>query len=126
MDKHKTILSPKSTTTLRIINFLMLLFVPVAVFTILFPANEYRDMGIGGAVDCDGPLGVMIFVLPSLAVFLFGTIFYTMHLRRSGRRYLWIFLMMCSVLLTALIWKTILAYNEANSPDYIEVCGKGL
>lgn len=38
--------------------------------------NEYEAMGIQGAIDCDGPLSVLIFSLPllvacSIALFLF-------------------------------------------------------
>ena len=33
----------------------------------MFPANEYELIGIYGAVDCDGPLSVLIFSIPLFA-----------------------------------------------------------
>src|SRR3712207_8121622 len=41
-------------------------------FGLMASANEYRDQGIGGAVDCDGPLTVMLFAAPSLVVYAAG------------------------------------------------------
>ncbi len=51
------------------VSIFIIFFVPVALFGLLLPVNEYRDQGISGAVDCDGPLNVLLFAVPSVMIY---------------------------------------------------------
>ena len=48
---------------------------PIALLGIVTPANEYRAWGLD-AVDCDGPLGVMLFAVPGLLIYGVGAVAY--------------------------------------------------
>jgi hypothetical protein len=52
----------------RIHTIAMLLGLPFAIAGAILPVNEYAafDDGLTSAVDCDGPMGVVIFAAPAL------------------------------------------------------------
>lgn len=49
----------------------LLLALPLALFAIAIPPNEYRAQGID-ALDCDGPISVYLFAIPALLVYGIG------------------------------------------------------
>lgn len=60
----------------------LLVTMPLAAFAVVLPANVYRAQGIA-APDCDGPLQVLIFALPTLLIYGIGAFL----LYRAGRRF---------------------------------------
>jgi|SRR3989338_3295930 len=105
-------------------NVVIILFVPIAVFALILPINEYKDQGISGAVDCDGPSLVMLFVLPSILGFLFAVSFYVSCIAKSGKRYLWVPLVLSLMMLAAVSKRAIAVYQERSMPAYLETCGE--
>jgi len=49
---------------------LMLVFMPIALLGMTMSGNEYQEMGIEGAIDCDGVLSVLLFAVPALLIYL--------------------------------------------------------
>jgi len=96
------------------------------MFGLMASVNEYRDQGIDGAVDCNGPGGVMIFVVPSLVVYAAGTIYFA-ALLKGARRSLpaAALLVLCAAMLFAAGGKAWAAYSEKNRPEHRETCGEG-
>jgi hypothetical protein len=106
-----------------IMPLLITLFLPVALLGLLFSVNEYRDQGIGGAVDCNGPLTVMLFVVPSLVVYAAGAIYYAMLLKGVGRSWRAVVLMvLCLGMTLASGAKAWAAYQEQIRPEYQQTC----
>ncbi len=58
---------------------LLMLALPLALFAMAMPPNEYKAQGID-AVDCDGPMSVYLFALPALLIYGAGAVL-------NGRRY---------------------------------------
>jgi len=105
---------------------LVVIFLPVALFGLMAPVNAYRDQGIGGGVDCNGPLTVMLFIAPSLVVYAAGAVYYAALLKRARRSPLAAVLMVvCVVLALATGGKAWAAYREKGSPGHQETCGEG-
>lgn len=104
----------------------VIIFLPVALFGLVASVNEYRDQGLGGVADCDGPLTAMLFVAPSLAVYAAGAVYYGLLLRGARRSLTAALLLALCVLMTltagAKAWA---AYGEKNSPEHREACGEG-
>lgn len=57
----------------------LLLALPLALFAMAVPPNEYKAQGID-ALDCDGPIGVYLFAIPALLIYGVGAVI-------NGRRY---------------------------------------
>lgn len=108
------------------VSLIVIIFVPITLFGLLLSVNEYRDQGIGGGVDCDGPLTVMLFVAPSLAVYAAGVIYYAVLLK-GPRRSMWaaVLLVVCVVMMIAAGGKGWAAYGEKIRPEHRETCGEG-
>ncbi|HKR12830.1 MAG TPA: hypothetical protein VJT15_12295 [Pyrinomonadaceae bacterium] len=70
---------------------------------------------VSGAVDCDGPLAVMLFVAPSLVVYVAGAIYYAVLLKGPKRNLL---VALCALMIVAAGGKAWTAYREHQS-----VCG---
>ncbi|TKT76334.1 hypothetical protein [Aquamicrobium sp. LC103] len=56
---------------------------PLAALGATLDANEYRAMGIE-AVDCDGPLSVLIFAVPAFLIYGAGMAANARHTRSRG------------------------------------------
>jgi hypothetical protein len=54
---------------------------PIALLGSVTPSNEYRAWGLE-AVDCDGPLSVMLFAVPGLLIYGAGAIAYGFRYRK--------------------------------------------
>lgn len=106
-------------------SLIVIIFLPVTLFGLMLSVNEYRDQGIGGAVDCNGPLTVMLFIAPSLVVYVAGAIYYAL-LFKGVRRILPAALMVvCALMVFAAGSKAWAAYSEKIRPEHRETCGKG-
>lgn len=108
------------------VSLAVVIFLPVALAGLLVSVNEYRDMGIDGGVDCNGPLTVMLFNAPTLVVYAAGAVFYA-ALIRGARRSLpaAAALALCLLMAAAAGGKAWAAYREKNGPSYRETCGEG-
>lgn len=97
------------------------LFLPVALFGLLLPVNEYRGWG-GSGVDCDGPTVVLMFAVPAAIVYAFLGLLFTarglvLRSRTSG------FAVMLCALLLAGLWPSIRAAQaEFDDHDYRQTC----
>lgn len=110
----------------RAVSLLVVLFLPIAPLGWAMSANEYADQGIRGAVDCNGPLGVMIFVVPSLVVYAAGAVYHAALLRSAKRsRSAALLLALCVAMLVAAGGKARAAYAEKTRPEHRETCGEG-
>jgi hypothetical protein len=85
----------------------------------MLSVNDYRDQGIQGAVECDGPFSVMLFVGPSLAVYAASAVYYAV-LFKGQKRSVPVFL--CAVMMVAAGGKAWTAYREASRPEHQRVC----
>lgn len=102
------------------------IFLPVALLGLLFSVNEYRDQGIGGTVDCNGPLTVLLFAVPSLVVYAAGAVYYAMLLKGVGRSLRAALLMvLCLGMALASGGKAWAAYREQLRPEYQQTCSGG-
>jgi hypothetical protein len=107
-------------------SLVVIIFLPVALFGLVASVNEYRDQGVGGAVDCNGPLTVMLLAAPSLVVYAAGAVYYAVLLR-GVRRSLpaAVLLVSCAVMAYAAGGRARAAYSEKNRPEHQESCGEG-
>lgn len=110
----------------RAVTLIVILFLPIALFGLLASVNEYRDQGISGAVDCNGPLTVMLFIAPSLVVYAAGAAYYGLLLKGGGRSLpAGALMILCVVLMLASGGKSWAAYSEKRRPEHRESCGEG-
>lgn len=108
------------------VSLIVIIFLPVALFGLTASVNEYRDQGVSGSVDCNGPLTVMLFNVPSFVVYAAGAVYFAALLkgvRRSLRAA--VLLVLCAVMMCAAAGKALAAYSEKNRPEHRETCGKG-
>ena len=106
--------------------FVVTLFLPIALIGLLASVNEYQDQGIANAVDCDGPLTVMLFVVPSVVVYTAGAIYYAVLLKGRGRRLpAAVLMVLCLGMASATGVKAGAAYREKIRPDHQQTCGGG-
>lgn len=103
---------------------IMFVFFPIALLGLLLLVNEYKATGLPyGAVDCDGPVGVMMFVMPSIFVYSLGLFFYSVGFAFKNHFLYLIIIMFCLLMLLLLIPKGKEAIKETKLPMYVEVCG---
>jgi hypothetical protein len=102
------------------------LFLPVALFSLMASVNKYRDQGIDGGVDCDGPLSAMLFAVPSMLVYAAGAVYYAVRLK-CARRILpaALLLVLCLGMALATGRKVLAAYREQIRPEYQQTCRYG-
>ncbi len=101
---------------------LLIVLLPLAAFAMVAPPNEYRAMGVE-AVDCDGPITVLMAVLPLLAVYgVAAAVFLSDFRRRSA---LWRGLL-CGLICLGLGWAAGRAVLEQARNSHEAVCADGL
>jgi hypothetical protein len=108
-------------------SLIVIIFLPIMLLGLMLSVNEYQDQGISGGVDCNGPLTVMLFIVPSLVVYTFGTIYYGALLLRRGSRSLLraALTALCVSMLFAGGLKARAAYSQKSRPEHQETCGEG-
>ena len=110
------------TIATTVISFIVVIFLPIALFGMLMPINEYEIEGLSGLADCDGPLGTMLFIGPTLAVYAAGAIYYAVVLKGVKRGVLAV---LCGIMIVAAGAKAWAAYRETTRPVYRSHCGEG-
>ncbi|MBB3290061.1 MULTISPECIES: hypothetical protein [unclassified Rhizobium] len=91
---------------------------PAAVMATVLPVNTYRAQGID-ALDCDGPIGVLIFALPALLVYGAGAI---LLYRKRKRRFHLAASLCCLLIFCAAGWSAAAALRESYGPASAEAC----
>jgi heme/copper-type cytochrome/quinol oxidase subunit 2 len=108
------------------VSLIVIIFLPITLFGLMASVNEYRDQGINGAVDCNGPLTVMLFIIPSLVVYAAGAIYYAVLLKKRRQSVLAAALMvLCLAMVSVAGGKAWTAYGEKIRPEHRETCGEG-
>lgn len=110
------------TVATAAVSLIVVLFLPVALFGILLPINHYEAQGMPGVADCDGPLAVMLFIVPSLAVYAAGAVYYAVVLKGPKRGVLAV---LCAVMMVAAGGKAWACYREKTRPVHRSHCGDG-
>lgn len=93
---------------------LLIALLPVAALALLADANSYRAQGID-AIDCDGPMGVLIFAVPAILAYGAGAI-----VNGLGRRF--IVAALCVAICIPLALNIVAALNENRKNDREPVC----
>ncbi|MBM7050284.1 MULTISPECIES: hypothetical protein [Rhizobium] len=91
---------------------------PFAILAAILPVNSYRAQGIE-ALDCDGPMSVLIFALPVLLIYGAGTI---LLYRVRSRRFHSVAALCCLLVFCAVGWNAATALREAYGDASIEAC----
>lgn len=97
---------------------LLVIALPLAVLAAVLPANSYKAQGIA-ALDCDGPMSVIIFALPALLIYGGGAI---LLYRDRNRRVHRIAALCCLLVSLVIAWNLIDAVREAYGAASIEAC----
>nr|WP_298098004.1 hypothetical protein [uncultured Shinella sp.] len=95
---------------------------PVAVLGLLATPNEYRAMGVD-AIDCDGPISVLIFAVPALVVYAIASMMFLRRFRRLGSFFPGV---ICGLICVGLIWNIGNAAQERWKSSDAQDCGTGL
>ena len=116
----------KRRVTTLAVSLIVIIFLPVTLLGLMASVNEYREQGISGAVDCNGPLTVMLFIVPCLVVYAAGAVYYAVLLKGVGRSLLAaVLLVLCLMVVSAAGGKAWAAYSEKSRPEHQETCGEG-
>jgi prepilin signal peptidase PulO-like enzyme (type II secretory pathway) len=107
------------TVATAAVSVVVIIFLPITLFGLILPVNDYEAQGIS-AVDCDGPLSVMLFVGPSLAIYAVATVYYALLLKGQKRNLL---VFLCAVMMVVAGAKAWTAYREKSRPEHRLVCG---
>ncbi|MFS8044560.1 hypothetical protein [Rhizobium sp. BR 314] len=92
---------------------------PLASMAVVFPVNAYRAQGID-ALDCDGPISILIFAVPALLIYGAGAI---LLYRERSRRFHFAVALCCLLLFLSIGWNAALAIRESYGSASIEACG---
>lgn len=97
---------------------LLVIALPLGILAAVLPANSYKAQGIA-ALDCDGPMSVLIIAIPALLLYAGGTI---LLYRDRSRRFHRIAALCCLLVSLAVGWNVIAAVREAYGDALIEAC----
>lgn len=109
------------------IYFLLFSFIPIAFIAFSLSVNKYTVLGMKEAVDCDGPLSVMLFSIPVYIVYGVGLLIFGKALFISRKiKYIIMFILCLSViaLITPNTLSALKAHN-VNSTINKSQCGVG-
>jgi len=115
----------KNTTWHWIYAAALVLCAPLALPGALADANEYQAMGLAGAVDCDGPLVVLVCAVPALFLYLPGVPVFGRWAWSSPRVWNVAAAAVLTLVCTALVVNAASALEALASPSHKEVCGAG-
>lgn len=91
---------------------------PFAILATVLPVNSYRAQGIE-ALDCDGPMSVLIFALPNLLIYGAGAIL----LYRNGKQRFHLVAALCCLLVFCSVgWNAAAALRQSHGDASIEAC----
>jgi hypothetical protein len=105
----------------------LVLCLPLAFMAVTMPANEYTDQGLERAADCDGPLAVMLFAVPSYLIYGLGTVILIWVYIKTRRTAILAIVLLCCAVNGAVTVNVIKAYKQRviNATEYREQCGQG-
>jgi hypothetical protein len=103
----------------------MLAGLPLAWLGLVMPANSHLDATGRYGIDCDGPLQVMLFALPALALYGTALIFFLRRLRSHRRPMHVAAAMVAAILCVGLTLNAGSAVAEHHRTDTTETCGQG-
>jgi len=103
----------------------LVLAIPIALLAALLLPNEYLAQGIEGAVDCDGPLGVMLFAIPSYVMNGAGVISFGITAARKKNWSYGITALLCLMVIIIISPNVSQAYHEHSSSLHQQTCGEG-
>lgn len=91
---------------------------PLAILAAILPVNSYRAQGID-ALDCDGPISVLIFALPALLIYGAGAI---LLYRDRSRRFHFAAALCCAAVFCSVGWNAAAALRDSYGSAAIEAC----
>jgi hypothetical protein len=100
---------------------LLVLCLPIALMAIITPANEYLAQGID-AIDCDGPISVFIFSIPSYLLYGIGFIFFAIRYSRNSLHSYLVITLLCGLVVLAITPNIIAAFNQQNKLSHSMSC----
>ncbi len=103
------------------VSIIVIVFLPITLFGLMLPINDYEAQGMSGLADCDGPGAVMVIIGPSLAVYAAGAIYYALSLKGQRRSVL---VVLCAMLMVAAGGKAWAAYRETTRPMHQRHCAE--
>jgi len=103
----------------------LVLCLPLALFAALLSPNEYAAQGIVGAIDCDGPIEVMLFAAPACVIYGLGTLGFGAVAVRKRVRWSAVMAVLCSAILLMILPNIVNAYLEHLRLEHMESCGAG-
>lgn len=103
----------------------MLAGLPLAWLGMAIPVNSHLDASGSYGIDCDGPLQVMLFALPALALYGAALVFFLRRLRVRRRPMHVITAIVAAMLCAGLALNASSAVAEHHRPDTTETCGQG-
>ena len=103
----------------------LVLAIPIALLAALLLPNEYLAQGIEGAVDCDGPLGVMLFAIPSYIIYGAGVVSFGIIAARKKNWFYGITALLCLMVIIIISPNVSQAYREHSSSLHQQTCGEG-
>ena len=101
------------------VSVIVIIFLPIMLLGLMLPVNDYQTQGLSGAVECDGPLTVMLFVGPPLAVYAASAVYHAVLLKGQKQSVL---VVLCTVMMVAAGGKAWAAYREKIRPEHQRVC----
>ena len=105
----------RRTRPLAWLGYLLLVaLLPVAAMALLADANSYRAQGIG-AIDCDGPMRVLMFAIPAVFAYGAGAVIHGL-----GRRF--VVAALCAAVCVPLAFKMADALGESRKNDREPAC----
>jgi hypothetical protein len=103
----------------------LVLCLPLALFAALLSPNEYAAQGIVGAIDCDGPIEVMLFAAPACMIYGLGTLGFGAVAVRKRVRWYAVMAVLCLAVLLMILPNIVNAYLEHLRLEHVESCGAG-
>ena len=108
--------------TTSAVSLIVIIFLPITLFGLMLPVNDYADQGLTSLAECDGPATVMLLVGPSLVVYAAGAIYYALLLKGLKRGVLAV---LCAFMMVAAGGKAWTAYRETTRPVHRSHCDGG-
>ena len=103
----------------------LVLALPFALLAALLLPNEYLAQGIEGAVDCDGPLGVMLFAIPSYIIYGAGVVSFGIIAARKKNWFYGITALLCLMVIIIISPNVSQVYHEHSSSLHQQTYGEG-
>lgn len=113
--------------SLKLLILFLILFFPIALLAIFTLPNEYASLALESAVDCDGPITVMIYAIPSYLLYGSSLIIFTLYTFKSKKWGYLSIVVFCGIVVSAITPNVITAitFHEINKTENMTKCQKG-